>query len=347
MQPSNSTRFGSSSAWLVIFTLIAACFAAVVFFPEQVKKTIPVNPGDTTAPTPPASVTIPQTSPEPSNELNLTAEPLTLGFERTDDDSKGQEALQPTKPAVDTAALARNDEAKNLLKRARDAYQGFEWSQAQQFARQITQLSDVDPQIIRRSQLMIDMIPRLIEMFDRLDERNELQRNFSSHPLQVTVRYRGREMNVIPVTDLRSKSHPDTDNPAKWVESEVQNRGKVTVLMASNGTGTTLEQNFLTDIQPVDLNLQQQQLESDFAARLQRLKSGDLAQDPLSWYAAARHAYQNRLDQHVTSLLERAIYLNPRLTQAIRNDKAQDIYAKLVDQLQKNNRAAAKTGKSN
>ena len=335
-------RQGSAASWFIILIAIAGLFAAIVLFPDQIRSVIPTSVSVDPSPAPPVHVSQPRSNPEVQSDVHIEPAPLTLGFERTQD-AGSRSDKGPERPQVvqEKRPSNNNEQAGALLGKARKAYVAFDWQLAKEQARRVTQLDNIDARFTRRAQIIIDTSPRLEDMFKRLNERDELQRNFSAHPSQVTVRYRGREMAVIPVLDMRSKVVPETDDPLRWMQGELENRGEVAVLMASNGTGTTLEQKYVGGLQATNIDSQVSQLQSGFDQRLQRLKQGDLKADPLAWYAAARHAYQNRLDERVTELLERAIYLNPRLTQAIRNDKAHDIYLKMVDQLSKGNRAAA------
>ncbi|MBA3708190.1 MAG: hypothetical protein H0W83_05155 [Planctomycetes bacterium] len=80
---------------------------------------------------------------------------------------------------------------------------------------------------------------------------------------------------------------------------------------------------------------------SDFQQKVAALRNSARANDALAWYDGAKFAYRNRLDDHVTEMLDRALDLDPELVKTVREDKAAKLYANLVFHLQNNNQKQA------
>ena len=61
----------------------------------------------------------------------------------------------------------------------------------------------------------------------------------------------------------------------------------------------------------------------------------------MSLYSAAAFAYQNRLDQWVVDMLDKAFKIDSDLASTIRNDRASEFYEKMIIQLDKGNKKTA------
>jgi len=217
--------------------------------------------------------------------------------------------------------------------------EGLGPEEARSLARQVDAM-DVSPKLAVRAEDLQRGADALEEVFSKLGTKDELVRAFETHPLLVTITNRGRDENVLPIVDTRSKQPPETNDPAGWVESQLQASGEVTVMTTSR-IAYPVKAGDISDVRPADVEAVIAEKREEFQRRLRRLESGELAKDPLAWYEAAKFAYRNRLDEQVTSMLDRALELDPFLGESIKEDKAQSIFLKMVQQLENENRPAA------
>lgn len=68
---------------------------------------------------------------------------------------------------------------------------------------------------------------------------------------------------------------------------------------------------------------------------------GAEAREPMAWYDFGRYAFQNRLDDQVVDGLHRAVLLDPKLAQTVREDRAGLLYANLISHMKNSNKMQA------
>ncbi len=78
--------------------------------------------------------------------------------------------------------------------------------------------------------------------------------------------------------------------------------------------------------------------EREFALKLAALRNSAQADEATAWYGAARFAFQNRLDEHVTDMLDQALALDPFLSRTVREAKAQQCCAAMLMQIRLGNK---------
>ena len=328
--------------WLVIAALVAAGGAVVYLKPDLLSGftgTVRV-PGDL-GPLPQAPGGVNADLAMREREAEMAGAPVTV--------AKPSDAAKPvvTKPVAKVAAPTNYpDEAKAaaLLSTAEESYKAYAWTKAASTAKQVLELKAA-PLQLGRAREMIQGSTTMADLFKQLDERDELNRNYDTNPSVVSIDINGRITNAVPVTDLANKIPTVVEkDPVAFLKAQ-QKAGVLTLLIEGKTTWTATE--LRTDkvligaITKVDTAKILTDRRSEFTTNLKRLTAGEGARDALTWYAAAKFAYRNRLDDQVTDLLDRAIDLDPKLAATIREDKAALLFASVVAHMKDGNQRQA------
>lgn len=330
-------RQRGGAGWLVVGLLAASVLALVVFAPEQLRSALGLAARPASLGAPPVEHR--SADGETVARAGADLEPRAIG---TDADT-----TTVVKPPVVTEAPKVPEGpkdavlGKDVLAGAEQAYRGFAWDEARVKARRLLEL-DVDAATRVRAEDILRGADALENIFAKLDMRDELFRSWDTHPSLVQVSLNGQDMQVVPVLDLAAteKEVPTTSDPAGWLRSKLNGAGEVNVVM-TNGAGTTLKVDQVSGIRAADVPKIMKERAAEFAQRVTRVEKGAFANDALAWYEAAKYAYRNRLDERVTEMLDRALAINPFLANAIREDKANDIFLKMTQMLAKENKTAA------
>lgn len=224
------------------------------------------------------------------------------------------------------------DEAKAaaLLADAEAAYKAMDWDKAESLARGIAKLSAKTTTRDRASDIERGA-PALKRVFKDLDERDELSRNYETHPSLIRLVRGGSETLAVPITQMEPPYNPVVDSPIAWVQTQ-RKAGKVMLLVKGSKQFTPAEMVVDDyDIQPADLTAARavaQQTLSSRAARVEADKS--VRRDAFVWYELGKFAYRNRLDDQVVRYLDRAIDLDPDLARNVREANAGMLFGSLV-----------------
>lgn len=330
-------RKRGGGAFLVLFLLVAGAGAVLVFAPGVVKSIFGGPATPTELGSEPTTAQDADGSTAARNQ-ELPARPVSVD---------GAQLAKAPPPDIETdvgapvtpAGAIDDTKAEGIIARAEEAYSSFDWDGARSLARQIGSLK-VSPALSVRAEDILRGADALEEVFTKLGTKDELVRALETHPLLVTVTHRGNDENVLPIVDTATKQPPNTDDPAGWVQGQLQMTGQVNVMTTSR-ISYPLKAADVADVRPADVEAVLAEKRSEFERKLRKLEAGDLAKDALAWYEAAKYAYRNRLDGKVTSMLDQALSLDPFLAKTIREDKAQEQFLKMMQQLENDNRAAA------
>ncbi|MHC5068386.1 MAG: hypothetical protein ACYTF0_07325, partial [Planctomycetota bacterium] len=315
-KPANRRRKNNSnSTFFVLAAILAAAAGGLIFAPDLLRSALGEAPA-TPEPGPQPTVTHDAAGVEggaaadhevamPEREVDLV-----------------QVEAAPTVPEIDDtpakAAVSYDDErGSKLLSSARDTYRGLDWDGTRRLTLRARDLK-LSPEMRAEFQQLAANVDSVEEVFEKLDTKDELVRGLDSHPLLVSVSYRGRTEQVVPITDMRSKDIPTTDDGPKWLERQLKARRKAAVLTADKGIAFELKATEVTDISAVDVAAITSTKRDEFEQRLTRLTNSGMAKDALAWYEAAKFAFRNRLDDVVTDLLDQALSRDPFLATSIR-----------------------------
>ena len=239
-------------------------------------------------------------------------------------------------PTAAMAAKTYKDEtrAQELLKDANAAYAAAvtakDWTKATSAARKVLELQAKPATLVRAKDIMRGAAA-LERLFKELDDRDELARNFDTHPSLVLYRDdKGGSNLAVPIRSMDDKTPVDGD-PLAWIAAQ-RKTGKLTLLLKSAKAFNpgVLPSDQVQEVERADLDTIIAARRKLFDERLARLKNGNLAGNALAWYDAAKFAYQNRLDDHVSQMMDRALLLDPLLAQSVREDKAAGLFANVV-----------------
>ena len=235
---------------------------------------------------------------------------------------------EPTKPVV--AAATDEPRGVQLLAEAEAAYQAMDWDKTDSLARKIGILA-VKPATKNRAAELERNAQVLRQVFKDLDERDELSRNFETHPSLVRLIKGGSETMAVPITQMQAPYNAVAENPVGWIEAQ-RKVGKVMLLVKGAKQFTPAEMDVEGyDIQAVDqaaVRALAQQTLSSRAARVAGDKS--VRRDAFVWYELGKFAFRNRLDDQVVRYLDKAIDLDSNLASSVREANAGILFGSLV-----------------
>ena len=255
---------------------------------------------------------------------------------------KAASAVVVTAP-VDTAKpKLPGGEAKGqaLLTEAETAYRIYQWDKAMSGARKVLDL-DVPPAMRQRAKDIVTQAPIVAQLFQKLNDRDELSRNYDTNTSLVALTNGGKTIFAVPIQGT-DKDSPVVDKDPLGFISAQRKLGQVNFLVQGNKGFIAAP---LTDEKiGVAALVDQVALRKERRVQLDAFRKtlvGAEARDPMAWYDFARYAFQNRLDDQVVDGLHRAVLLDPKLAQTVREDRAGLLYANLISHMKNSNKMQA------
>jgi hypothetical protein len=318
--------------WLGLALLVGGVGAVYVFAPQVPKRLFGQidRPEDGTAPS------AAQTGSTVLDERSHTATNALAEVSQVARTESRQAPVGPKPTIAAPIAQAFTDEARaqELLTQANAAYQTAvttkDWSKATSAARKVLGLQ-AKPATLVRAKDIIRGAEAQERLFKELDDRDELARNFDTHPSLVAFwDERGASGLAVPIRSMEDKTPVETD-PLAWIKGQ-RAAGKLTLMLKGSKQFSpgVLTADQVQKVERADVAAIIAERRGQFEQRLARLKNSALASNPLAWYDAAKFAYQNRLDDHVAQMMDRALLLDPLLAQSVREDKAAGLFSNLV-----------------
>ncbi len=331
-------RHGGGVVWLIL-ALAVIVVASMVFLAPDLPRSLlgrPDTPADrgsdpevkvVAAPLPKPSK--PATTPVKAPDKPAPAAPVVVAAPKP-------EAPVAVKTYPDDAVAA------SILAEARAKYRAFQWNQAALTAMKVAAM-DVSPATRQRAKDIQHGASVLDKLFATLNDEDELCRGYDTHPCLVEVTTHGSAGLAVPIEHI-DRPTPLAGDPIANIEKQ-KREGKVHLMCKGRKkySPVTLEADAIDAVKAVDLKPIMAQMRADLAARLETLKNGADANQALSWYEAARFAYQNRLDDQVTDLMDKALELDPGLLMTVREDRAATLLGHMLIKLKDGNKPQAAT----
>lgn len=331
---------GGGGGWLILALIVAGIGAVFIFAPDVPRSIF----GGASKPT--------SEGPEPtiaqSGGTKLGSRTVDAKTELAKPTTVQRTATEKPKTVGPEGATAKpvlpqyKDEttALDLLAQAEQAYKKFEWQKASGTARRIKPL-DAKPATKVRADDIVRGADQLEGLFKDLDERDELTRNFDTHPGLVEVQLGTGMVYAVPIRSMDDRTPVDGD-PIAWIKQQ-RSAGTVTLMIKAKKDflPSPMPADSVGEVRRADLTKIKQEKQSDFESRLAKLKNSDMARSGLAWYDAGRFAFQNRLDERVTEMLDQALLLDPFLAKSVREDKAQTLFASMALHMTNGNRKQA------
>lgn len=337
--PTRRSGGGGGGFWLVVVLAIGAIGALFVFAPDLPRQWLglakaPADKGP--EPTAPEAVKT-----ELANKDHTTDSDLAKSQVKRDSLATAPKAAAP-KPVEPEKPKTFADEAKGQahLAEAEKAYKAMQWTKAATEAKRAEGLQ-VTPATRVRAMDIVKGSAALEKLFVELNDKDELIRYYDTHPSLVTLTSGTSTSLAVPITSLDFPT-PIEKDPLAWITSQ-RRTGKVAFLIKGKKDfiPSSLPADAIGEVKAADLTAIIAEKKSDFESRLNKLKNGSFADNALAWYDAGRFAYRNRLDDHVTEMLDRAQVLDHDLVKSVREDKAAGLFANLVCHLKNGNRKQA------
>ena len=247
------------------------------------------------------------------------------------------QAPQPTELPKVAAPDARGQE---LLAEVEKQYRSYQWNAAASGARKLSELN-VGPAIAQRAKDIAAMAIPVGTLFGKLNERDELARNYDTNPSLVEITG-GREVTfAVPIQGADKDSPVVEKDPLGYIAAQ-RKLGAVNFLVkgSKDYIAAPLSDDKIGVVRLVD----QAKVRQDRLAKLEAFRktlTGATARDPMAWYDLGRFAYQNRLDAYVVDALHQAVLLDPKLASSVREDRAGLLYANLITHLKNGNKTQA------
>ncbi len=336
--PSSS---GGGGGWLFVLVLVGAVAAIFVFVPDLPGKILSRGDQPADGPEPTAaqesSATLAERDAAAASKLtDASAIDRSLSTATV----KTTKPVDVAKPVAAKAQFAAEADAQKLLATAEEAYKSFKWDKAESVATRIVGL-DAKPATKVRAKDIVRGAKALAKLFKELDDKDELTRNYDTHPSLVQLNNLGSPIYGVPIMSPEDPTVVEKD-PIGWINAQ-RKTGKIALLIRGKKDfiATVLPADKVGEIAPVDQKAVIAEKTTEFSTRLDRMRNSDMARDPLAWYDAAKFAYRNRLDEFVTEMMDQAILLDPMLVASVREDKAAVLYANIVLHMKNGNQKQA------
>jgi hypothetical protein len=336
-KPKRSLPWG----YLVIAVLILGAFGVIIAKPDLPRSLLAGDPpkpeglGDG-----PAAAG--DVSGGPLSERELAAEMAALGPVKTSAAPVAAVvvAKTPDKPAA-PAVGADETRAAALLAEAETAYAAMEWDKAESAARKGAGLN-AKPATKGRLMEIERGAPALRKLFKELEDRDELARNWETHPSLVKLVKGTSETFAVPIASLEAPYSPILDNPVGFVERG-RNAGKIKMLVKGSKQFTPAEMDVVEyTVMAVDQAAVREDNLRALASRDGRVRADKAAQrDPTSWYELGKFAYRNRIDDKVVAYLDKAVQLDPFLARNVRETTAGVLFGSMVAHMKNGNKQQA------
>ncbi len=234
-------------------------------------------------------------------------------------------------------------EAGQVLESAQRSLATLTWSEAGVLAGRAAALAG-DPGTKERAMGVMALAHQAELAFARLKERDELSRNWDTHPSLVRIGDGTSGMLAIPLAEIQP-SGPEPavapGDPVAFIET-ARKLGPVHALVKGrNEYIVTVLPDSIGDISRVDVAAAIAQRRAELTAKLADIGGGAQAGEALAWYAAARFAFRNRVDDLVSGPLAKAFALDRNLVESVRDDKSARLFAALVFHVTNGNRTQA------
>lgn len=245
-------------------------------------------------------------------------------------------APAPDAPAID------DSRAVAQLAEAEQRYAAMDWELAASLAGRVATLP-CRPATAERAASIARGAVALQRLFRELDDRDELQRNWDTHPSLLALQDAGGTTLFVPILSLDDPVQPVVDDPVAWT-GRLRAAGTAGCFLLK-GANRFAKAQFVPGpgtLSRVDQEEQAARLGQQLDRSLARI-TGDpaLRDDPNAWYEAGKFAYRNRLDARVTPLLDRAFRLDPDLATTVREGNAGALFGSLVGHMKSGNRKQA------
>lgn len=247
---------------------------------------------------------------------------------------------QAPKPTELPKSAPIDARGQDLLAEVEKQYRGYQWNAAASGARRISEMN-VAPAVAQRAKDISAMAIPVGMLFGKLNDRDELSRNYDTNPSLVEITG-GREVTfAVPIQGADKDSPVVEKDPLGYIAAQ-RKLGAVNFLV--KGSKDYIAAPLADDKIGVVRLVDQAKVRQDRLAKLEAFRktlTGPAARDPMAWYDLGRFAYQNRLDGYVVDALHQAVLLDPKLAVNVREDRAGVMYANLITHMKNGNKTQA------
>lgn len=311
-------------AWLILLILVIGTFCFLAFGTSALATTLPSKTPPKDLGDAPTAYSTPQMTPG----LRTAQGVLLAGNTVKSGDITGLQNADGGKVKEETDTGVKSTETKaqetalfaTMADRAEKSLQQMQWDDALSTSQRLSALNPPS-EIAQRANRITENAPKLKNLFVQLNQRDELCRNLETHPSLVRMTVKGHTELCVPLESLSNRKAYEGSDPVRFVKN---GGNKIAVLAPKSWIGTTYDLKDIEKVERADVASVKAQAAKALESRETRITEANLEKDAVSWYEAARFAFQNRLpDDRVVALLEKAVAIAPDLAATLREDKAQ------------------------
>ena len=334
-RPTKRSGGGGGGFWILIAAVVLGIGGVYVLAPDLPRQWF----GVTKAPA--------DKGPEPTAPQQVKTDLAAKDLKVDDELTKPRVATTPTKPIVEQPpapeklkTFADETKAAPILEAAQKAYTEMKWSKAANEARKVTTMA-VSAATRIKAQDILTGSAAIEKLFTELTDKDELIRYYDTHPSLVLLKSGSNVSQAVPISSIDDPTPVET-RPLDYITAQ-RKTGKVAFLIKGKRDyiPSSLPADQVGEVVPADHAAIMKEKQAEFETRLNRLRNSNLANEPLAWYDAGKFAYRNRLDVHVTEMLNQAVVLDQNLVSKVREDKAAGLYANVVSHLKNGNKKQA------
>ena len=336
MSASPTPRPKSGLGWFIAAIVILAIMASAIFAPEAwaMLRGVSRGPGDMGV-EPNATQSaggslatrdqdgLGQALPMPGVRTQRAADPVATGIGsdpvRVTTQAQVVEVAKPVERVYKDEASARS-----LLAETEKYYRQFDLLKARGMAERLERMDAAPAQKYRAGEINRHAV-LIEEMLAKLQERDEMVRNYDTHPALVIIGQVSDRIEAVPLIASDPDKVPyEGDDALGFILTE-RRAGKVKFMLrsAKGFNYSSLPTEFIGEVEPGNPEANRKAALAELEEKIALVETdASLASDAMKWYQLARLGYRNRNDARVVEFLDRGLRLNSRLTETVRNERA-------------------------
>ncbi|NRA39864.1 MAG: hypothetical protein HRU15_17105, partial [Planctomycetes bacterium] len=247
---------------------------------------------------------------------------------------------QPKEIVKEVVVKTYTEDSKAMaqINKAQNAYENFEWTNSRNLANKIIKM-DASPKVKTKARQLITNSKQLQAFMKKMTSKLDgmVRGIYISEALAALHMQNGGDpILVVPIKSLNNHDIIKTKDGAEYIQTQLDATGKV-FCMTEKGIAAEYKSTRILEVKNPDRASITKKNQTNFKEKNFKVESNEfLKNDAVALYEVARYGYFVGADKKVTALLERAILIDPALSETVRNDRARGIFDKLVRFMKKN-----------
>lgn len=328
--PVQTKSSGGGLFFLFLFAIVTSAGAAFVLYPDKVMELL----GLKDAPTQESSEVVDTTEPAPVQKTKQRSPPP-----QTKEITPVEVVPEKTAKIIKVAVRTYTDDSKALsqILKGQNAYRQFDWTGSRNLAGKVLKM-DASPEVKAQARLLISNSKELQAFMKKMRSKQDgMVRGIyvNSALTALHMQNGGAPILVVPIQSFSNHKIVKTTDGAAYINAQLDAGGKV-FCMTEKGIAAEYRSERILEVKNPNRDDVYRKYHAQFKKKYVKVESNEfLKNDAVALYEVARYGYFVGADSKVTDLLERAILIDPALSETVRNDRAQAIFDKLVRYMKK------------